>query len=374
MTLRGLTWDHPRGRTALEAASAISLQQGGAHITWDARSLEQFEAQSIDEIAENYDIVVLDHPHLGEAIREGSLLALDDVLPRELLEDIEATSVGPSYVSYQMGGKLWAVPLDAATQVAAALCDRVAEIPTTWTDVHDLSRREPVALSLAGPHAFLTFASVCAGFGEPVGEHPDQLVSADTAAAVLDTLHGIAAHAPADSHTLNPIAMLERMSTEGDISYVPLIYGYVNYSTPALKFANSPTRVAGGPTGSIIGGTGLALTRRCTVSDDLIAFIAWLLSREMQTRFIPLRDGQPSQRTAWLDPLLDAASHGFYSNTLRTMENSTVRPRYDGYIAFQAVGSAIIRSLLLDGIDRRTGIDRLQQAYRSSLATHRRAS
>jgi len=315
---------------------------------------------------------VLDHPHLGEAIREGALLPLDDVLPRELLDDLSANSVGPSFTSYQMDGNLWAVPLDAATQVAAAITERVPETPTTWSQVLDLAKREPVALSLSGPHAFLTFASVCAAFGEPVGASEDELVSTATAAEVLDVLGEIARRAPADSHTQNPIRMLERMSTDGDISYVPLIYGYVNYSTRELTFADAPTLTAGGPRGSIIGGTGLALTRKCTVDDELVAHIAWLLSEDMQTRFIPVHEGQPSRRKAWLDPLVDAAGQGFYSGTLRTMERSTVRPRYDGFIAFQAAGSEIIRSLLLDRSGVLSGIERLQDAYRASLPTHRR--
>src|SRR6187431_1116995 len=199
MTFRGVTWDNPRGRAALEAAAALSARREGVEIEWDARTLEQFEAQSILEIAETYDLVVLDHPHLGEAIREGALLPLDEVLPRELLDDLAANSVGPSFTSYQMDGRLWAVPLDAATQVAAVLPERVPEVPTTWSQVIELAQNEPVALSLSGPHAFLTFASVCAAFGEPVGASENELVSTATAAEVLEVLGEIARRAHAES-------------------------------------------------------------------------------------------------------------------------------------------------------------------------------
>lgn len=368
MILRGVTWDHPRGTVALEAAAALSELRGGLKIEWDARSLEQFEDQSIDEIAETYDLVVLDHPHLGEAILAGALLPLDDLLPRELISNLSTDTVGLSFASYVMNNQLWAVPLDAATQVAATLVEHVPEAPATWDQVVGLSRRQPVALSLSGPHAFLTFASVCAAFGEPVGTSPDEIVSMATAVEVLEILCELAQRAPSGSVELNPIRTLERMTTEGDIHYVPLIYGYVGYSSWSLQFADAPARSPGGLRGSVIGGTGLALTRRCQVTKELIAHLVWLMSEEMQTRFIPLNDGQPSLRSAWLDPLTDEASKGFYSGTLRTMESATMRPRHDGFIPFQAAGSAIIRSILLDRSGVRSGIERLQEAYRSSLS------
>jgi multiple sugar transport system substrate-binding protein len=371
MSFRGVTWDHPRGRAALEAAAALSTERGGVRITWDARSLEQFEEQPIDEIAETYDLVVLDHPHLGEAIRDGALLPLDKVLPQELLDDLATNSVGPSFTSYRIDGRLWGLPLDAATQVAAVLTERVPEVPTTWSRVLELARREPVALSLSGPHAFLTFASMCAAFGEAVGASDDELVSRSTAAEVLEVLGELARRAPREAHTQSPIGLLERMSTDADISYIPLVYGYVNYSSRRLAFNDAPTRWPGGPIGSTVGGTGLAITRRCNVTGELIAHLAWLLGVDAQERFIPEHDGQPSRRTAWLNPAVDAAANGFYAGTLRTMEGATVRPRYDGFIAFQAAAAAIIRSLLFDPSTTSAGLDRLQDAYRASLPSPR---
>ena len=65
MTLRGMTWDHPRGYRPLEAFAAHCPAAG---VSWDRQSLAAFEAQPIAELARSYDLMVIDHPGLGAAI------------------------------------------------------------------------------------------------------------------------------------------------------------------------------------------------------------------------------------------------------------------------------------------------------------------
>ena len=71
MSFRGLTWDHPRGYTALAAAD------GPVH--WEVQPLEGFESAPIAALCADYDLVVLDHPHLGEALAHDCLTPLDQV-------------------------------------------------------------------------------------------------------------------------------------------------------------------------------------------------------------------------------------------------------------------------------------------------------
>ncbi|MER6941057.1 sugar ABC transporter substrate-binding protein, partial [Nocardioides sp. NPDC000441] len=75
-TFRGLTWDHPRGRDALVAAAEAS----DLDLTWDVHPLSGFESTPIEEIAADYDLVVLDHPHLGDALAQGCLRPFDDLV------------------------------------------------------------------------------------------------------------------------------------------------------------------------------------------------------------------------------------------------------------------------------------------------------
>lgn len=351
---RGLTWDHPRGRNALEAAAAATAAAPGSRqalIEWDAHPLEGFESAPIAELAERYDLIVLDHPHLGEALASDSFVPLEEIFDAALLDRVAADAIGPSFTSYSLQGSQWALPLDAATQVAAARVDLTAgEVPTTWDDVLALSEHASVALSLAGPHAFLTFASVLAGAGAPLADAPDSgplFSSRRLARDAFELLATIARRSPAATHSENPIALLERMSSTDSLAYVPLVYGYVTSSSPTLQFRDAPRWGTSARLGSTIGGTGIAISRRCRVTPELTAHLAWLLDPETQRTFIPEHDGQPGLRSAWHDDAVNEASHNFYVNTATTIEESWVRPRYDGYIAFQTSASALLRDALL---------------------------
>jgi multiple sugar transport system substrate-binding protein len=378
VSYRGITWDHPRGRNALEAAARVAADAGRVDISWSAHSLEHFESHPIDDLAANYDLIVLDHPHLGEALEKHSLQPLDAVVGAARIERWSRESVGPSFDSYSADGYQWAVPLDAATQVAVhstALLD-ASEVPATWHEVESLAGRVPVALSLSGPHAFLSFASIAVAFGEEPGRHPGApLISAETGSRVLELMRSIASRAPVGAETQNPIALLERLSGapgaaggigSGDIAYIPLVYGYVTYSSPTVRFADAPAGTPGGRRGSTIGGTGLAVSARAEVTPALVEHIEWLMSGEAQRRFIPEHEGQPSARAAWEDAEVNAASHDFYRATLRTIDESWVRPRYSGYIPFQSEASAIIRSVLVGEVSIEVGLSSLQTAFDTS--------
>ncbi len=354
----GLTWDHPRGRNALEAASGDL--GGGDTLRWEVQSLGGFESAPIDELARRYDLLVLDHPHLGDALAGDSIRPLDELFDEEQLRAWSEAAVGPSIASYLLDGRLWALPLDAATQVSVRRRDLVVDAPEAWDDVLELAERGLVATSLAGPHAFLSLCSIAVSFGDDPGRGPADLFDRALALRALDLLARLSARAPEGTALLNPIGLLDRMRDHGDIGYIPLVYGYVNYSSPTLAFGPAPT--FGGRSGSTIGGTGIAVTRRTAPSTALLTHLRHLLSAEAQTMFIPQHDGQPGLRAAWTDAAVDAAAHGFYSATFSTIEAAWVRPRVAGYIPFQSAASAIVRAVIageraadgaLDEIDER---------------------
>src|SRR5579872_1002659 len=180
----GLTWDHPRGYRALESAAAADA---GIDLRWQRQSLERFEAHPIADLAERYDLIVLDHPHLGDAVAGDCLLPLESLFTAKEMAIWAKASVGGSFASYHYAGQHWALPLDAATQVAAWRSDLLdEEPPRTWTGVIDLAGRRPVCLSLAGPHAALSFMSLCVALGEaPASRDPEQFVSARTGEEAL---------------------------------------------------------------------------------------------------------------------------------------------------------------------------------------------
>ncbi|HYF12465.1 MAG TPA: carbohydrate ABC transporter substrate-binding protein, partial [Actinomycetota bacterium] len=73
--LRGTTWDHPRG---LGGVSAVAEAYGRAHpdirVSWEVRSLQAFADHPVERLAETYDLIVLDHPSVGEAATAGCLV------------------------------------------------------------------------------------------------------------------------------------------------------------------------------------------------------------------------------------------------------------------------------------------------------------
>ncbi|KXF74869.1 hypothetical protein ATN84_21830 [Paramesorhizobium deserti] len=368
---KALTWDHPRGYNALVAAAGLpALAEAGIAIEWDRQPLEGFESHPIADLCGRYDLVVLDHPHVGEAVKSACLRPLEEVFGQESVAELEADSIGPSLASYRFGGAHWALPLDAATQVMALRADLLAApVPVTWDEVTRLSKETgKVALSLAGPHAILSFLSIAAAFGEPPAEaDPDVLVSERMGEKVYELMLDLAARSPAAVRDMNPIGILGHMAQHDDVLMCPLIYGYVNYAVPSdghpIAFHNAPRAVVGGRPGSTLGGTGIGISRRCEVTPALRNHLLWLMSTKAQIGFIPAHDGQPSRREAWHDPDVNARWNGFYLDTANTLETAYVRPRHDGYIAFQGKASALLRQAFETRAAAKDTLSTLQKLY-----------
>ncbi len=367
---RALTWDHPRGYHALRDAAAEVAPGQGLAIQWDKHPLEGFESHPIADLCARYDLVVLDHPHVGEAVEAGCLMPLEDVFGADGLKSLGEASIGPSLSSYLYAGRHWALPLDAATQVMAYRPDLVDPV-TSWDEVEALAAEGGVALSLAGPHAALSFLSICAAFGEPPATRdPHLLVSEETGTRVFELMARLYADAEKSVLALNPIGTLGHMAAHDDVRLVPLVYGYVNYTRERVRFADAPSGSAG--IGSTLGGTGIGISTRCEITPELLAHLRWLLSEPAQRDFIPAHDGQPSRRSAWHDAAVNAAWGDFYGATADTLEAAYVRPRYAGYIAWQTATSAYLREALAAGTSARVVVEHLNQTHRQSIGDRQR--
>src|SRR4051812_46160273 len=111
--LKGITWDHPRGFDPLNAtAITYALAYPEVQIRWERRTLRDFAERSVLDLADDYDLIVLDHPWIGAAAERGCLLPLDEWLSSLFLDDQASRSVGKSYESYVYNGHLWALPID----------------------------------------------------------------------------------------------------------------------------------------------------------------------------------------------------------------------------------------------------------------------
>lgn len=364
----GLTWDHPRGYQALRVAARIN-----GLVDWHTQPLEGFESAPIAELCANYDLVVLDYPHVGEAVASDCLQPLDSLFKAVDLARIEAAAIGPSYASYNLANRQWALPLDAASQVMAMRADLLSQpAPQTWDDVIAWAQHNTgLALSLAGPHAFLSLLSIAVAI-EPDCDLRNRGRWIDPAVAreawrILSTL---ARYVPAITFDMNPIALLEHMTESDDVTLCPLVYGYVNYANPQLArpltFVDAPAIQNGHPPGSIIGGTGIAVSRRCDVNDELRSHLLWLLNEQTQAQFIPAHAGQPSAESSWLNSDLNRAWGDFYANTMATLQQAHIRPRHDGFVSFQTRASAWLREALSQGHDVARTLNTLEKLFHDS--------
>jgi multiple sugar transport system substrate-binding protein len=338
--LKGMTWSHPRGYDPMVACSALWLKRTGVSVEWDKRTLQDFESYPVEDLARAYDLMVIDHPHVGQITAERCLTPLD--IPGRQAERAAMDSVGRSYPSYTWQGSQWAFPIDAAAQVQAWRPDLRGAAPATWNEVLGLARKGQVLLPLRPPHSLMCFFTLAGNLGRPwATDGPGDPIDADTGATVFEMLREIAALVDPACLTMDPIAVAERMAASGSTTAcAPLIYGYVSYAIAGfrphrLAFADMPVAGGQGPIGSALGGTGIAVSAFSAASAEAIDFAYWIASGDVQRGPYAAGGGQPSHAAAWEADTVNAATGNFYRSTRATLEGAWVRPRHDGYMGFQ---------------------------------------
>ncbi len=104
--LKGITWNHSRGFTSIVAcAQRFSELNPDVEIVWEKRSLQAFADEPINELANRYDFLIIDHPWTGFAARTKVILPLNDYLSEAYLKDLEKNTVGKSHESYSINNK-----------------------------------------------------------------------------------------------------------------------------------------------------------------------------------------------------------------------------------------------------------------------------
>ncbi|AXI48533.1 ABC transporter substrate-binding protein [Sulfitobacter sp. SK012] len=341
-------------------------------ITWEKRSLQAFADRPIAEMAAAYDLMVIDHPHVGEVAGSGQLVALDTLGRDAALARLAGQSVGASHPSYNFNGHQWGLAIDAATPVASFRPDLIDAAPTRWNEVMTLANAGKVALALIPINTLMTFFGLARNQGIPVANDPEFLMDRDAAQGVLDLLMGLSAEVDPRCLTLDPIGVLEWMGRTADApAYCPFGYGYTNYSRSGycrfpITFADAPGLEGNGPQGTVIGGTGIAVSSQCQHIDIAADYAFWIAGDACQTGLFFESGGQPSNAAAWEDDNANAATRNFFRNTRATLETSWLRPRYDGYMSFQELGGDILHACLRGDATPAQTLDRLDAAYRES--------
>jgi multiple sugar transport system substrate-binding protein len=374
ITLRGMTWEHRRAVDPLiETLSAFRQQRPDIVVEWASRPLHGFEFTPVEELARQYDLIIPDHPFAGDIASKGYLRPLDDLVDARL----ETAFVGPSLASYRYDGKLWALPVDAACQVGVMRPDLMARLdrtaPRSWDELLALgadARRHglSLAIGLRGVHSLMTFFSLCANLGWPCGTDPaGPLLACDAARQALAAMRALLAYCPAAALDWNSIELHDAMVERDDLVCCPAVYCYATYAETdmraPLRFFDLPGPT--GPRGSTLGGTGVGLSAHCKQPEAALAYARFLMESATQRAFA-VHHGQPAHADAWEDSAIDARFGGCYGATRATIEAAWIRPRYAGYLGFQAKAGPLVEQHLRGDLAEDSLLEQLEQLHRAS--------
>lgn len=363
--LRGLSWGHRRATGPLvPLTAAFSRRHPDISVEWTVRPLSDFEHQGLRELASVYDLIIYDHPFSGSIVEAGVFEPLTDLADGMTRLDCADRYAGASLVSYRLGGTVWGLPIDAATQHAiyrADLMDGLGEsVPQDWSSAIALGRRvaaKGLALGLAvkSPHALLTIASLMANSGRPWATDPDSEFTIDRSGfvAAYELVQQLLRFCPAEAPGWNAIDLHDAMTQTDDVVYSPCVYGYGTYGesdhSRRLSFGDFAGAHAPFFAGSTLGGTALAISRASSHRQEAKAFLAYAATDEAQCQMMASRHGQPALKSAWHDVEIDRRFNGFFSNTRRSIETAWIRPRHRGYIPFQAQAGNVVAESLQTG-------------------------
>jgi multiple sugar transport system substrate-binding protein len=322
----------------------------GLSVDWEARSLLAFGDQLIGEFASDYDLMVIDHPHVPDAVAADAILPLDALAQRDTLDALQRESVGASHDSYSYQGHQWALAIDAAAQVSVFRPDLTEGMPPYWDDVFDLARHSAVLWPYKPVDAFSTFATLLAQQGAPLAD-VNVFLDRDAAAVALDTMLQLAALVPDWCADANPIDVAEVMSTTSGFSHAVALYGYSNYSRDGFRdhllvYDDLPS-YDGRASGATLGGAGIAVSAATRHPERAAAAAVMLAGATVQAGPYATAGGQPGNLRAWKSSSLATRTNGFFGNTLRTLERAWVRPRVLGWPELQLEMSRIIHDCLV---------------------------
>tara|TARA_R110002049_G_scaffold278973_1_gene457819 strand:+ start:3002 stop:4141 length:1140 start_codon:yes stop_codon:yes gene_type:complete len=370
-TLRGITWDHPRGYDPLIAASNAYYKEKGINVEWQKRSLTAFGDFSIEHLSKEYDLLILDHPHSGVIATTGCLIPLEEHLSKELFFKLKEQSAGPSFSSYYFQKHQWALPIDTAFQCSSYRKDLLAEsIPKSWDEVFELANKlrlngKHVGMALCPTDSLCTFLSLSSQFGAPISIDSKELVPYRIGIKILGLMKKMCKEFHPNSLDWNPIELYDHMAQTDDIVYSPMAFNYSNYSREGfrknnLSFTDSPYAK------TVLGGAGIGVSAQCNNIVEAVDYCYWICSERIQKEIYTVNNGQPGNVTCWRDPYVNDLTDNFFQNTIKTLEKAYVRPRYSGWPQFQEYLGKVLHGHLKYNTDPGETLGQLQKAFNES--------
>ena len=377
LQLTGIAWDHSRAFPPLVAtAQRYEETHPGVRIRWDKRTLDEFGHMPIDQLAGRFDLVVIDHPWAGYAFEKQLVHDLKPLLAPAELGELAHNSIGASFESYLYGGKLLALPIDAAAPAPSWRPDLLERAgvapPRTWAEAVALARRGLAVIPAFNADLFLHFLMLVKALGAEPCSEPERLAPHQVMRQALELLQELTAPMPRTIFDWNPIQVAERMTATDDFAWNAFAYTYNNYAREGfartrLRLGNLVSLQSGGPRlRTVLGGTGIALSSNCQHLETALDYARFVASGSVQRMLYLNAGGQPAHRSAWDDAGADALCGGFFSGARSAQHAAFVRPRYSGYVPLQTKGGNALREVLCEGRDVEPMLETLDALYRES--------
>ena len=191
---------------------------------------QAFADRPIEEMTDDYDLIVIDYPHVGEVAAKGLLQNLDISKYNNEIELLKQQSVGSSHDSYFINGKQWALAIDAASQVACYRKDLFSDLPENWKALIDLSKQRVVLWPLKPVHAISSFYSIYNNITDHIKPDNREFINIKYGVDTLQMMKAVSDELDSNCLEMDPIQVSELMSSQNDFHYCPYIYGFSNYS------------------------------------------------------------------------------------------------------------------------------------------------
>lgn len=365
MNIRGITWDHERGYDPMVATSAeFKKAHPNVTISWEKRSLKDFGDYPVSKLVDYYDVIVVDHPFMPEAFRKELLLDLKKIVNPSTLRNLEQESIGKSWQSYQVGGKMLALPIDAACEVAASnqkfFLHHDLKIPRTVDEIFALHESLPEHAGIGFPFWPTDLTCIFLNLvAQQAGEHYFDLkkgIDLEQGAIAAGLVKKMWKISQPDSFEMSPIDVYEQMSSQENIVYCPYGFGYTNYSRDhyrkrLLEFHDAPLLNLNAQVSTVLGGVGIGISSKISAEKipDAVEYLKFVTSPAIQKGLYTQKNGQPAARSAWQDDANNALTHGFFRNTIRTHQMAFLRPAIEQWPYFHTAAGEKLQADLLHG-------------------------
>ena len=329
INLRIVAWDDPRCVQPLQRASAIWRERTGDRISISRRPLTAFNDQPLRELSPACDVMIVDYPHMAQAMAEGAITPIAELLDRDAIATVSDRSVGPAQESFLVDGIVSGLASDAACHVSAHRPERLAELgiqpPASWEEVFALQESLPgsVALALYPTDAISCLLSLLAAKGAGPDGGGRMFRNASTAVDAVSLLRRLASGVEEYCWRCTPREIFREAESRPGLAFIPLTFGYVGRTAPeqgGWRFGPPPRDC-----GSLLGGAGMAVSSGTSVPEQAAAFARWYCSDDGQ-RLAGRNGGQPAGVAGWEDAESNARTDDFFRRTRETQEAAWVRP------------------------------------------------